>query len=150
MKFQNEILINADIDSAWATFVDPDNLRHWQPTLRSVALKSGTATEPAAVSELVFDEDGREVVMTQTITEKRAPDFMAVEYDSAWSRVVVVNHFRSLDDGRTLWTVYSRHRFKGMMRVMALFIRKAIRERNDDWLQRFKLLVESRVAEQSS
>ena len=36
------------------------------------------------------------------------------------------------------------------MKIMALFIRRAIRERNDDWLQRFKLLVESRAAEQSS
>jgi uncharacterized protein YndB with AHSA1/START domain len=150
MKFRNEIRINADIDTAWNTFIDPDNLRHWQPTLKSVTLKSGTATEPGAVSELVFDEDGRQVVMTQTITEKRAPDLLAGEYDSAWSRVVVVNHFQAIADGSTRWTVYSRHRFKGMMKIMALFIRRAIRERNDDWLQRFKLLVESRAAEQSS
>lgn len=150
MRFKNEILINADIDTAWNTFIDPDKLQDWQPTLKSVTLKSGAVTEPGAVSELVFDEDGREVVMTQTITEKRAPDFIAGEYDSAWSRVVVVNHFQAVDDGRTRWTVYSRHRFKGMMKIMSLFIHKAIRERNDDWLQRFKLLVESRAAEQSS
>lgn len=148
MKFENEILINAEIETAWNTFIDAGNPRHRQPTLKSVTPRSGAPTEPGAVSELVFDEDGRDVVMTRTITERRAPYFIAAEYDSAWSRVVV-NHFQSLDDGGTCWTVYSRHRFAGMMEVMALLIHKAIRERNNDWRQRFKLLVESRAAEQS-
>ena len=85
--------------------------------------------------------------MTHTITEKRAPDFLAGTYDSDWSTAQVVNHFESISDELTRWTVYSRHNFKGLMKIMSLFVRKAIEERNDDWLQRFKLLVESRAAD---
>ena len=147
MKFRNVVLIEAGQQFTWDMFVDPANLRHWQPTLKSVTLKSGVASEPGAVSELVFDEDGREVIMTQTITEKRAPDFLAGSYDSAWSTAHVVNHFTSIDDNLTRWTVYSRHNFKGLMKIMSLFVRNSIEERNDDWLQRFKLLVESRAAD---
>ena len=147
MKFRNVVLIEAGRQFTWDMFVDPANLRYWQPTLKSVTVKSGVASEPGSVSKLVFDEDGRDVTMTQTITEKRAPDFLAVSYDSAGSTAHVVNHFTSIDDNLTRWTVYSRHRFKGLMKVMSLFVRGAIRERNEDWLQRFKLLVESRAAD---
>ena len=147
MKTRNEITIDADRATVWREFDNPDNLGKWQPTLKSFTHQSGTAGEPGAVSELVYDENGREVAMTETMTERREPDFMAGIYDSAWSKVTIVNHFEVMGDNQTRWVIYANHQFKGFFRFLALFLRKSIRARTDDWMQRFKLLVETRAAD---
>ena len=146
MKTRNEITIDADRATVWREFDNPDNLCKWQPTLKSFAHQSGTPGEPGSVSILVYDENGRDVAMTETMTEKRAPDFMAGLYDSAWSKAIVVNHFESVEANRTRWVIHANHQFKGLFRVMALFLRRSIGRCTDDWMQRFRLLIETNAA----
>lgn len=146
MKFRNEIVIDAEPESVWDLFIDPGRLRGWQPTLTDVKPKSGMAAEPGAKTELLYDENGRRFVVTETVLETRRPDFLARECESPWSKAVVVHRFEPVDPGRTRCIVYSRHSFKGVGRFTALFQHGRIERRNDDWLQRFKLLVESVAA----
>lgn len=149
MKVQTSITINADRETVWREFDNPDNMPKWQPSLKSFTHKSGTAGEPGAVAELVYDENGRELVMRETMTEKRKPDFMAGNYETDWGKAIIVNHFEALGDNSTQWIVYANHQFKGMMKLMAIFIKKSICTRTEDDMQRFKLLVESMVAEEA-
>lgn len=146
MKTRNEITIDADRATVWREFDNPDNLGKWQPTLKSFTHQSGTPGEPGAVSEVVYDENGRDVVMTETMTEKRAPDFMAGTYDSAWSNATIVNHFESVGENQTRWVMYANHQFKGFFKILGFFFRRSICKRSDDWMRRFKLLVETRTA----
>ena len=143
MKTRHEVLIDAPRNVVWAAFDDPDNMPRWQPTLRSLTPREGIPGQPGAVSELVYDENGREVRMVETITERREPDFMASIYTSQYGKTIIVNHFEDAGDGQTRWVVYANHLFKGMMKLMSLFYARSIRERTDSDLQRFKLLVES-------
>jgi len=146
MKIRAEVKIDADRDTVWRTFDSPDNMPRWQPTLKSVTQKTGTPGEPGAVAELVYDENGKKVVMTETITEKRKPDFMAGIYESTWGKALIVNHFEAIGENTTRWTVYANHRFNGIMKLMALFAGKSVRIRTEADLQRFKLLVETDLA----
>ena len=149
MKTRHEVLIDAPRDVVWSAFDNPDNMLRWQPTLRSFEHQSGTPGEPGAVTALVYDEDGREVRMTETVTERRAPDFTASVYTTEWGKTIVVNHFEEAGDGRTRWVMYANHFFKGMMKVIGVFRAGAIRKRTENDLERFKLLVESEQAEAS-
>lgn len=149
MRCRNEIVIDADRETVWCSFEDRGKTGLWQPTLQSFTCKSGTPGEPGQVAELVYLENGREVVMTETLTEKRRPDFTAATYESSFGHATVVNHFAAIDARRTRWTIYSNYRFKGIMRVMSLLFRKSINARLDDRMQRFKLLVETEVAGRS-
>jgi len=148
MKFENAIVIDADRETVWREFDNVDNLQKWQPTLQSFTLKSGTASEPGAVSEMVYDEGGRTVVMLETLTEKRQPSFMAGIYESDWSKAVIVNHFESLEGGRTRWVIYANHNFKAMMKVLGIFFRKSIGRRTQSFMEHFKLFVESKIADE--
>ncbi len=150
MKTRHEVLIDAPRNVVWALFDDPDNMPNWQPTLRSFTPKEGTPGQPGAVAELVYDEDGREVRMIETITERREPDFMAGIYTSRFGKTIVVNHFEDAGDDRTRWVVYANHFFKGMMKLMSIFFARSIRERTENDLERFKLLVESRSTDAAS
>ncbi len=147
MKSRHEVLIDAPRDVVWSVFDNPDNMLRWQPTLRSFEHKSGTPGEPGATTALIYDEDGREVRMLETVTERRAPDFMASVYTTEWGKTIVVNHFEDLGDGRTRWVMYANHFFKGLMKVMSVFRGGAIKKRTENDLERFKLLVESEQAE---
>ncbi|MGI9235950.1 MAG: SRPBCC family protein [Woeseiaceae bacterium] len=146
MKHKAEIIIDADLDTVWSMFDDPDNMMAWQPTLKSFTHQSGTPGQPDAVSELIYNENGREVIMTETITARREPDFLGGTYESKWANVVIVNHFAKTGDGKTSWTMNAKYGFKGIMKIMALFMRKSICARSDTDMNRFKLLVETAVA----
>lgn len=147
MKHKAEIVIDADLATVWKMFDDTDNMKKWQPTLKSFTHLSGTPGQPDAVSELVYDENGREIVMRETITARAEPHFLGGTYESKWANVVIVNHFAQTEDGRTLWTMNSKYGFKGLMKIMALFARNSIGARSDTDMNRFKLLVETTLQE---
>lgn len=147
MKHNADVTINAPRELVWKLFDDPEVMPRWQPTLKSFEHQSGTPGEPGAVSELVYEENGREIVMVETITERRAPDFIAGTYESAYGSTLIVNRFDALDDATTRWQVWCNFRFRGFMKFMSLFMGDAIRKRTDNDLERFKLLAESVAAE---
>lgn len=148
MKHNAEVVIDAPRELVWTVFDDPDNMKKWQPTLESFTHKSGEPGQPGAVSELVYRENGREIVMTETITERRDREFLAGTYDNAYGTTLIVNRFEAIDVNTTRWTMWCNFRFRGFMKIMALFMAGSIRRRTNDDLERFKLLAESKAAEQ--
>jgi uncharacterized protein YndB with AHSA1/START domain len=146
MKMTYEAVIRASRDRVWATFDNPDNLSRWQPTLESFTHRSGKPRHPGAISELVYDENGKKIAMTETVVERREPTFLAGTYDNAWATTLVVNHFEAIDQNTTRFAAYTNIRFKGIMKIMSLFVAKSIRARAEADLDRFKLLVETEAA----
>jgi uncharacterized protein YndB with AHSA1/START domain len=147
MKFRHEIVIDADQASVWAVFDDPGNMQAWQPTLESFTRRSGQDGQPGAVTELVYDENGRKVTLIETVTERREPHFMAGTYESDVGNALIVNHFEDAGDGRTRWVMYGNHSFRGMFRLLGIFFAGSIRKRNEDMMNNFKLYAETRQAE---
>ena len=146
MKMKYEAEINACREFVWATFDNPDNLSRWQPTLESFTHQAGKPGQPGAVSELVYNENGKKLTTTETVTERRKPDFMAGYYDNAWATTLIVNHFEEVDDNTTRFVSYTNVKFKGIMKVMSLFAARSIRSRVEADINRFKLLVETEAA----
>lgn len=146
MKAKFEVIVDADRNAVWDAFDNPDNISKWQTTLKSITHKSGTPGEVGAITELVYDEDGRKLVMTETITERRQPAFMAGIYTTKGSKSLIVNYFETVGDDKTRWVSHANHNFSGFMKLVSLFIRKTICDRTKNDMQRFKLLVESQRA----
>lgn len=146
MKHKTDVLIDADLATVWRFFDNPDNMKKWQPTLKSFTHKSGTPGQPDAVSELVYDENGREILMTETITARRELSFLGGTYETKWGTVIIFNHFEEVGDGQTRWASNVNYQFRGFMKFMAFFVRKSICSRTDSDMNRFKLIVETEVA----
>jgi hypothetical protein len=149
MKFRNEIVIDADQQSVWATFDKRENMKAWQPTLEAFTSVSGEDGQPGAVAELVYDENGRKVKLIETITERREPHFMAGTYESDIGSALIVNHFEDIGEGRTRWIMYGNHSFKGVFRLLGIFFAGSVRKRNEDLMNSFKLFAETQQAEQA-
>lgn len=141
LKFEQEI--DASRDTVWAAFDNPDNMPRWQRNLESFKHLSGDAGQPGAVLELTFDEKGRKIVLRETITERRQPDFLAGIYESPMGKTLIVNHFEAIDDNRTRWTAWCNFTFRGLMKVASLFVFGRIRDRTEADMERFKLMVET-------
>jgi len=146
MKLKYEAEIHASRDFVWAAFDNPDNLPRWQPTLESFAHRAGEPGQPGAVSELIYIENGKKVVMTETVTERREPQFLAGTYENSWATTLIVNHFEEIDDNTTRFVSYTNMKFKGFMKIISLFVARSISARAEVDLDRFKLLVETEAA----
>ena len=146
MKAKFEGIVDADRNAVWDAFDNPDNISKWQTTLKSITHKSGTPGEVGAITELVYDENGRKLVITETITERLQPAFMAGIYATKGSKSLIVNYFETIGDDKTRWVSHANHNFSGFMKLVSLFIRKTICDRTKNDMQRFKLLVESQRA----
>ncbi|MDX1402930.1 MAG: SRPBCC family protein [Woeseiaceae bacterium] len=150
MKLRFETIIEADLDTVWAAFDDANNKVRWQQNLKSFKQVSGDPGRPGAVAEYVYDENGKKLVLTETITERREPVFLAGLYESPVGRTLVVNHFKAVDEHSTSWTAWSNFSFRGVMKIMSLFVAGTIRKRTKADMERFKLLVETDRASASS
>ena len=147
MKLKTEVIIDADPATVWRYFDDADKLSQWQSGLKSVTHQSGARGQPDAVSVLVYENSGRERTVTEMITARREPDFLAGIRNSDRGSVVIVNHFEETEDGKTRWMAYRNHTFKGAAKFTTMFTRGAIRRRAEEDMNRFKLLVESGEAQ---
>lgn len=146
MKLRFEQVIDASIENVWAMFDNPDYMPRWQHNLKAHVQKSGVSGQRGSVAELIYDENGRKVVMTETVTERREPDLLAGTYDSAHATMNIVNHFEKIDERTTRWVGYCNFRFKGLMKIIGPLIRGNIRKRTEADMGRFKLMVETEVA----
>jgi len=146
MKFNLHVDIDVSRAEAWWAWEDHALLSQWQPTLQSVEHKSGVRGQPGAVAELTYSVKGRSVIVRQTITERRQPDFRAAVYDTHAAKMLVVDTFETNEDGGTRWTSWVNVTFRGMMRFLAVFTADSVRKQVDADMQRFKLLAETRAA----
>lgn len=150
MKLKLETVIDASLAAVWDAFDNQDNMTRWQQNLESCNHVSGEPGQPGAVSELVYKEKGRKVVLKETITERRQPDFLAGTYESPMGKTLVVNHFEAVDENSTRWTAWCNFTFHGVMKFISLFVAGKIRKRSEADMQRFKLMVETDQANAAS
>ncbi|MDH3439226.1 MAG: SRPBCC family protein [Gammaproteobacteria bacterium] len=146
MKLNFEIEIDAGLDDVWTAFTNPDNMRRWVQNFESFTPKSGIPGQPGATAEVAFNENGKRVVMLETITERRDPNFLAGSYETDHGKTVIVNHFEAIDESHTRWTSWCRFTMTGFLRLMSLFVGRIVRKRTEGDMQRFKLMVESDLA----
>ena len=143
MKQKFEIEIDASATRVWAAFTNPTNMKRWVQNFESITVTSGEAGQPGSTADVVFNENGKKVVLKETVTERREGTFFAGTYESPHGATLIVHHFEPVDDHTTRWTSWCNFTFKGFMRFLSLFIAGAIRKRTEGDMARFKLMVET-------
>ncbi len=66
---ETRVTINKPREVVWAYFVDQKNLSNWLPNVKSIENISGEPMTAGSKFKITFEEDGREIVMTETMTE---------------------------------------------------------------------------------
>ncbi|NIR50112.1 SRPBCC family protein [candidate division KSB1 bacterium] len=95
-----EIPINERREKVWKAMDNVENMKEWQPSLKSFEHQSGEPGQVGAVSKLTYNENGREIVLTETITGRKEPEEFSGTYDNPVARNRVKNTFVELDRGK--------------------------------------------------
>jgi hypothetical protein len=122
---------------------DAAALSAWQPTLTAVRPISGRRGEAGAVAELVYDENGREVRLEETVTDTRDPELLELTYRGAQAVSRIRHWFAGPVTGETVWTVDCHFHFTGLWpRLLAPFMKSSVRRRIDGDMARLQRMLE--------
>lgn len=142
MKFSSEIEINLPINRVIELFDDPENLKHWQPGLKSFETISGTPGQPGAKSKLLFQMGNREIEMIETITVRNLPQEFSGTYEAAGVFNIVKNYFVLIDQNKTKYISEQEFQFKGMMKIMGWLMPGMFKKQSQTFLENFKNFAE--------
>lgn len=143
LQFTTEVVLERPIHEVWRAFDSTENMKRWQPTLESFVHVSGTPGQPGAVSRLTYLEGKRTVVLTETVSERREPEYFAGSYDSGMACNRIANHFVAIDGNRTQWKMECEFVFRGVWKLLTPLFRGAIEQRTRQDVERFKECLES-------
>jgi hypothetical protein len=143
MKFKLETIIAKPRAEVWKAFDNPDNLSKWQDGLKSFEHVSGEAGKPGAVSKLTFIENGREIVLMETVTRRIEPEAMDGTYVAPGVKNHIRNTFVEISPVETKWLMETEFIFNSIpMRAFGAMMKGAFLKRTSDNLQKFKAFVE--------
>ena len=143
MKFKLKLTINKSLTDVWKTFDNPENLKKWQPTLKSIELVSGTLGQSGAISTLTYVESEREFVLTEKIILREEPNRFDAVYENKFTDNINKNTFTEQGPDTTLWVFESEYKFKTTtMKVVGTLKRKNFVARAQKDMERFKEFAE--------
>lgn len=142
MKYSTEITIKLPRDRVIELFDSAENLYKWQEGLLSLELLEGKAGHEGAVSKMVYASRKNDLVMTETIASRKFPEEYTAIYKAKGVHNVVNNHFIASTPDQTTWKIHNEFRFRGMMALMAPFMKSAFEANTVLSMERFKLFAE--------
>jgi uncharacterized membrane protein len=143
MRIMLDTIIDCSREKVWRAFDNPDNMGKWMQGFESFEPQSGTPGQPGAVSQVTFNENGRRMACTETITTRNEPEEFSGTYTGNGFCNSILNQFESLPGGKTRWHSETDMRFAGFMGLMSFLIKPMVRKRVAADMQRFKTLLEA-------
>lgn len=74
---ETRVTINKPREAVWAYFTDQSKLKDWLPNVKSIENMSGEPMTKGSKFRMTFVENGREIVMTETMTEVKSNEVFA-------------------------------------------------------------------------
>ncbi len=142
MKFNYEVAINRSRDEVWKLFDNPDNMKKWQPALKKFEPQSGKPGQVGAVSKLTYEENGREIVLIETISSRNEPNEFSGTYTNPMATNSIKNEFAALEANRTKWVMDCEFIFHGFWKLLGPLMKGAIKKRTVQDVNRFKQMAE--------
>lgn len=144
MKFKLELTINKSLPEVWKAFDSPENLKKWQPTLKSIEHVSGMPGQSGAVSTLTYEENEWEYALTERIILRQEPSRFNAAYENKFTNNINKNTFIEQGPNQTLWTLESEYKFKTTtMKIVGTLKKKNFVARAQKDMERFKELAEN-------
>jgi hypothetical protein len=145
LNFTQQIEIACPIQEVIKLFADREHLAKWQPGLIS---SEQIETSPQPKYKLLFQFGRRKMNMTETITRNNLPKHFDGVYEMKVVRNTVMNSFEKIDDMNTRWTNKTTFHFKGLMNLVAPFMKDNFRQQSWIIMKNFKGFCEYTVIQQ--
>jgi hypothetical protein len=144
VRYQIETEINKPIDQVTRLFANRANLTKWQPGIVS---SEQVESYPYPKYKLMMAFGKRKMAMTETILRNELPAHFEGTYEMKGVFNRVHNSFEAKGPDSTRWIVESEFRFKGLMSVIAFFMKGDFKKQSEVIMRNFKNFVESQKGE---
>lgn len=108
-NYSTKIKINRPQNLIYEAFLDYETYKDWQPNLKEVRLIKGAYREENHVVELVYDKDGEEFILTETIVHLSL-NKLIVKYGTENTRNRQIHFFDGFGN-HTIWTIDTEFTF---------------------------------------
>lgn len=142
MKYTSEVTIHLPRTRVVQLFDSTENLYQWQPGLKHFRVISGDPGQDGCRSELIYEGRKGELRMIETITRRNLPEEFHGIYEVRGFRNKVYNQFSETSAGHTLWRSENVFRFRGLLALMAPFMKTAFKSNTLLSMERFKTFAE--------
>jgi len=143
MKYTSDVRIRLGREELLALFDNSENLKKWQPGLKHMKHLSGEPGQEGARTRLVYEGRKGDLIMTETISKKNLPDEFHFTYRAKGVFNEVYNYFSEPEKGTTLWKSVNIFQFRGLMALMAPFMKKAFIQNTLLNMDHFKIFAET-------
>ena len=142
ISYSSEISVDKSINEAWAVMNDESKISEWLKGIKSVEHVSGEKGKVGAVTKYIFDENGTESTVIETIREIKDNEFIVMDFDMP--DVMSMNykvHF-SEKDGKTNIKSETVTQGQGMiMKSMVSFMTSTMQAQEDTNMGNLKKLI---------
>ena len=141
VSYESEIVVDKPAKEAWAVMSDPTNLAKWIEGFKRTELVSGQENTVGAVSKVYVDDNGKEMVMEETITAIKQNELMAMKFTMDFMDMDYEMHFNE-NDGKT--TIRSKSTTKGnhiFAKSLISFMPSSMKAQEDKNLNSLKKLI---------
>jgi len=142
MKYTTDITINLPRSKVIELFDSTENMYRWQEGLKSFEHIDGEAGQEGGRLKLVYEGRRGDLQMTETITKRNLPDEFHGTYEAKGVFNEMFNYFIETEPEKTTWRTVSVFRFRGLMVLMAPFMKSAFTGNTLLNMERFKTFAE--------
>jgi len=139
-NFHVETEIERPLEAVIRLFANREHLPKWQPGLTSSEFME---SKPYLKYRLRFQLGRRKMSMMETITRNELPEHFDGYYEMKGMKMEIQNSFTSVGLNRTRWTSDVEYRFKGLMALIAPFMKENFRKQSVILMKNFKGFAES-------
>lgn len=143
MKITSEVIINRPRNRVVELITNPANTAKWQSGVKSIELLSGEKDQVGATSRVVFEFNGFQLEVVETVIKRSPPDTFSSSFEARGVKNTVVNRFYEIGPNRTRWVMDNAFHFGGVASVAGLFLRPVISQQTTQSMNRFKVFAEA-------
>jgi len=131
------------LEKTFTTTTDPAKANLWVTNLKRIEPVSGTAKAIESKSNYVFDENGKDIVMMQTITSYRMNEVFASNLQNDFSSFDFEIRYRE-EDGKTLISEHNTGKGNSLISRSRLAIMKSsVKKQRRELYSNLKKLLEN-------
>ena len=143
IKYSEEIVINANIDTVIALFDNPYNMQKYMEGIESYKIVEGNIREVGSKAEITVLMGEKKIIMIEKIITNNLPEHKKVTYTADAVINIVTNKFIKVSENKTKFINEQEFEFKGYMKIIGFFMPSAFNKQSRVYLKDFKEFAEN-------
>tara|TARA_B100000963_G_scaffold277816_1_gene246205 strand:+ start:3650 stop:4177 length:528 start_codon:yes stop_codon:yes gene_type:complete len=143
IKFEEEIVINANIDTIAIILNNPSKIDNYMPGVEKYSLKKGDLGRKGAVAEIKINSEGNDILLKETIIYNNLPNEIKISYEADGVYNVVNYSLEVLTNNKVRLNYIQEFKFNGYMKFVGFFMKSALKSQSRVFLNNFKNYIET-------